>query len=210
RIGSDENVQYFFLALVWYMMAPVFPSLVPFIIFSALHVVHYLSGTFLGVVFPQVSQEVAAVQNHRSGTGRPAGNTGSGSTASLSAPARFALVLNNVSKNYSTRALDAVSLWEVAVVLPALILSAVTLRGSFIAPFVYVHFLRIRYVVSAKTQRAFHFVRVKLDHFFYPPTAHPSMPPFVTNVYGKARDFVVSFGEKAMQQPSPAAGQRTR
>ncbi|RKP35399.1 hypothetical protein BJ085DRAFT_21171, partial [Dimargaris cristalligena] len=205
RIGGDENVQYFFLALTWYLMAPLFVTLPPFLIFSSLHTANYMIHNLLPTLFPQITAELAAQSStasgsRRSGNGSKDAGAQARDLAKLTFPARMASILQTSYKNLNTPALNAAGLWEVAVVMPGLVLAAITFQGSFIAPFFYAHFLRMRYIFSSKTQQAFSFVRAKLDQFFCPPSAHPSIPPVVTSTYVKMRDWTINFGNKATQQ----------
>jgi len=74
-------------------------------------------------------------------------------------------------------------------------------RASFIQPFIYIQFLRFRYVSSPLVQREFASLRLTLDSKLL---GNDKIPAGVQNAYVKIRDFVIKMGT----DPNAAAQQQ--
>ncbi|KAJ1977352.1 Transmembrane nucleoporin [Dimargaris verticillata] len=192
RVAADENMQYFFLALFWYMVTPLFVTLVPFFVFSAVHCLSYTNDPVLMTIFPQVRRELHA-RHARSGDARP----------QMSIPAQLSCLLSTTSVKLGAPALHLANICEVVAVMPCLVLAALFGGGSYIAVFLYAHFMRLRYLFSPKTQATFHAFRVQMDQFF--SSGNSRVPALVSKTYSKGRDMLIAFAERASAQAQPAS-----
>lgn len=89
---------------------------------------------------------------------------------------------------------------EVAV-FARVLLGALFLRNSLLAPLFYAHFLRLRFYMSSFTRAAFQHVGATLDGY----TQHPSCPPAVRKAYLTLTDLV---SLSSLLAPNP--GSRSR
>ncbi|KAJ1952642.1 Transmembrane nucleoporin, partial [Dipsacomyces acuminosporus] len=195
RLIVDENVEYLMLAFYWYTQAPMLVTLLPFVVFSLFHVITYSRSTLIPVFFPGVTAEVQAARQ-----------APPNSNVQLSMPARASKFLGDWSSKYYSPALKEVGVWEVAVIGSWLILGAILLQTPLLAPLFYFQFLRLRYALSAPTRSAFRRVRMQLDKFLTPPTAHPSVPGAVADIYIKARDALCRMGDMIINPAANANG----
>ncbi|KAI8064378.1 hypothetical protein BC940DRAFT_96284 [Gongronella butleri] len=183
RLMQDENFQYLLLALFWFFSQPVEVSLIPFATFSLFHALGYVRQQVIPTVFPV-----------------PRSNNASPATWQARTQQRIKVWTD---KNYGA-AMRFVATAEVTIIMPRLILGLFKLR--FMPIMLYSHFLRIRYHLSTYTRQAFTELRVSLDHALLPPTAHPSIPAIVGQVYTNLKAMAIKFGESIVQR-QPAPGQ---
>ncbi|KAI3481134.1 hypothetical protein L1887_56604 [Cichorium endivia] len=196
RALMDENVQYLFLAVYWFMSKPIFITILPFVTFSLFHVLTFVRTTILPAVFPTPTP--------------PAQGAAQGATQQQSKLAR--MVQGWVKANYDP-AMRFVAYAEVAI-FARVLFGALLWRNSLMAPLFYAHFLRLRFYMSSFTRAAFQHVGAVLDGY----TQHQSCPPGVRKVYLTLTDLVARYASSVLsvqnnqaqqnQQPQQAAPQQ--
>ena len=186
----DENVQYLVIALYWSYVKPIAITLIPFMTFSLFHLLTFTRATIL----PAMSSTRAA-----DGSAQPGGGASK-------------MIQSWVKDNYD-RAMRFVSYAELAIFARVLI-GALLLRNSLIAPLLFAHFLRLRFYMSTFTRAAFQHVRGELDSL----TQKPACPPAVRKGYLMLTDLVSRYastvlsinreqaGGPTVQPTTPAAG----
>lgn len=189
RLMVDENFEYLALAFMWYIHRPIFVTLLPFVVFSLFHVLTYIRNGLLPMFFDGVNEQVSQARQQRRSVGGPAG---------------LSIGLGDWSSRYYGPALREVGVWEVGVVGGWLVLGALTWQTPLYAPFVYFHFLKLRYALSPSTRQAFGRVRGQLDKWV---VDNPSVPGVVADTYVRVRDFLVNMGNMIMD-PSRQSRQR--
>jgi hypothetical protein len=98
RLLRDDNVQYTTLAMVWYTHEPVVVALVPFFIFSNFHAVNFVTTTLVKSLYPSVNARDKPLM------------------------VRVCERVDKVVKEYYLNAMRFAALWEVAVVMPWVLL----------------------------------------------------------------------------------------
>ncbi|KAJ1906906.1 Transmembrane nucleoporin [Coemansia sp. IMI 209127] len=189
RLIVDENVEYLLLALYWYSSRPIFVTLVPFVVFSLFHVLTYARSVLIPTVFPNITQEIERARR---------AEQQQATMPAISMPARVSKFLGDWSTKYYSPALREVGVWEVAVICVWVSVGALTFQTPFVAPLVYLQFLRMRYALSAPTRAAFRRVRAWLDRTLTPPMASANVPGVVTDSYIRVRDILVKMGDTIM------------
>ncbi|KIS66455.1 nucleoporin POM33 [Mycosarcoma maydis] len=193
RALMDENVQYLFLAIYWFMSKPIFISLVPFVTFSLFHVLTFLRTTLIPIVFPSGSPAPGA--NQAAAGGAPA-------VQATAPPAKIAKFIQSwVKANYDP-AMRFVAYAEVAI-FARVLLGALLLRNSLLAPLFYAHFLRLRFYMSSFTRAAFQHVKSILDGY----TQHQSCPPVVRKAYLTLTDLISRYASSVLSVQSAGAAQ---
>lgn len=91
-------------------------------------------------------------------------------------------------------------------ILARVVLGALTLQTSIIAPIVFAHFLRQRYYQSSFTRDAVFAADAKIGEF----ARREGIPPAVAQVWEKARSLIGRWSGSTLapQQAAPAAGAR--
>jgi len=163
RLSNDENLQYMILALVWMTSPPFFVLLLPYAMFSFFHALEYITGVLFPLFVPNPSESQKA----------------------LIAKAK------NIINVYQPVTLQFIARLEVVGILPLLLVMVLFRRATFIQPFIFVQFLRFRYVSSPLVQREFASLRLTLDTKLL---VNNKVPAFAQNLYVKIRDFVIKMG----------------
>ncbi|KAI8924016.1 hypothetical protein BC831DRAFT_467988 [Entophlyctis helioformis] len=141
RIVRDENTQYFMLALIWVSSAPISVTLVPYFVFSFLHILNYVRNE----IIPNTL-----------GTSSALGNT-------------VAQRLGTFVNANHAKAINLVANHEVWVVMPFTILTIFMGQTSLFTPLVYAQFLSFRYAFSPVTKQVFRGVETKFDGWLANP-----------------------------------------
>ena len=192
RALMDENVQYLFLAVYWFMSKPIFITLVPFVTFSLFHVLTFLRTTVIPIVFPSASPAPGA--NQAAAGGAPAAQP-------AAPPAKIAKFIQGwVKANYDP-AMRFVAYAEVAI-FARVLFGALLFRNSLMAPLFYAHFLRLRFYMSSFTRAAFQHVKSILDGY----TQHQSCPPVVRKAYLTLTDLISRYASSVLSVQNPSAG----
>ncbi|KAF9426208.1 hypothetical protein BGZ94_006823 [Podila epigama] len=177
-VFTEENVQYFLMAIYWWRSTPMLAPLIPYAVFALFNILTYVKTNIL----PVVSGENNAAQT--SGLGK---------------------AIDSFTDQYHSIAMSAVALFEVVGVLGSLILGAITFQSSFLSPIIYTFFLRFRYFFNPHTRSAFALLRTRLDGYVL---NNPQVPPQALKAYTLIQRSVIQFGRAAVQQPTerqPAA-----
>lgn len=193
----DENVQYLFLAVYWFMSKSIFITLIPFVTFSLFHVLTFLRTTVIPIAFPSASPAPATNQA-AAAAGGATPTQPSGPTAKV---AKF--IQGWVKANYDP-AMRFVAYAEVAI-FARVLFGALLFRNSLMAPLFYAHFLRLRFYMSSFTRAAFQHVKSILDGY----TQHQSCPPVVRKAYLTLTDLISRYASSVLSvqdQPAPGAG----
>ncbi|THH11796.1 hypothetical protein EW145_g425 [Phellinidium pouzarii] len=179
RAMIDENVQYFILALFWWMSKPVPVSLIPFATFSLFHVLTFLRTYVLPHFFPPTPSVTA---------GQPA------------AQHPFLKKVHGwVKANYDP-AMKLVAYAEL-LILVRVVLGAVTFQNSLLSPIIYAHFLRLRFYQFQFTQRAVAHVTSLIDGF----VRKQGNPPILVSIWEKAQLLVAGWASFILVPQQPAA-----
>jgi len=109
----------------------------------------------------------------------------------------------NFINTYQPVTVQFIARLEVVGILPLLLIMVLFRRASFIQPFIFVQFLRFRYISSPLVQREFTSLRLTLDSKLL---GNNKVPAFAQNAYVKIRDFVIKFGT----DPNVAAQQQQK
>ncbi|PWY99269.1 hypothetical protein BCV70DRAFT_212122 [Testicularia cyperi] len=189
RALMDENVQYLFLAVYWFMSKPIFVTLIPFVTFSLFHVLTFLRTTVIPMAFPSASPA-------------PGANQASGSAPAAqpaSPPSKIAKFIQSwVKANYDP-AMRFVAYAEVAI-FARVLFGAILFRNSLMAPLFYAHFLRLRFYMSSFTRAAFQHVKSLLDGY----TQHQSCPPVVRKAYLTLTDLISRYASSVLSVQNPS------
>jgi len=175
RLVNDENLQYMLLAFVWMTSPPIFILLLPYFIFSFFHALEYIISVLFPLFVPNQTDSQKA----------------------LIAKAR------NFINTYQPITLQFIARLEVVGILPLLLIMVLFKRATFIQPFIFVQFLRFRYISSPLVQREFTSLRLTLDSKLL---GNAKVPAAIQNVYVKIRDFVIKIGS----DPNVAAQQQQK
>jgi hypothetical protein len=186
RMLRDDNVQYAGLVLIWLLSAPVFVTLVPFLMFSAFHSVTYLCKTFI----PNLLRDPAI----------PA-NSGDQPRA-----VKAAYYCDSQMRRWYGPAMQNVSFWEANVISSWLIIDyilshlSITEGSSILTLLAYGNFLALRYGTSGYTRESFAQSRAALDSLLSGTPVDP--------LYGVVKQRLAGFGAIAVQvlqsgQPQP-------
>ncbi|KAI6005095.1 hypothetical protein F5J12DRAFT_834681 [Pisolithus orientalis] len=168
----DENVQYFLLASFWWSSKPVPLALIPFFIFSLFHVLTFTRTTLMPRFLPP---------------GPPA--TAGGAPQPHPLAKRLQLW---VKVNYD-KAMRVVAYAELAI-LVRVVFGAIFFKNSFIAPLVFLHFLRQRYYQSAFTRDAIAVTDARVTEL-----VRRSGNPVVAEVWDKARELFARWAAGPIQ-----------
>ncbi|KAN0062977.1 Transmembrane nucleoporin [Thecaphora frezii] len=186
RALMDENVQYLFLALYWFMNKPIFVTLIPYVTFSLFHVLTFVRTTVIPMAFPTPAP--------------PAGGAAGAAAQPQVAPAKAAKFIQGwVKANYDP-AMRFVAYAEVAI-FARVLFGALLFRNSLLAPLFYAHFLRLRFYMSSFTRAAFQHVKTVLDGY----TQHQSCPPVVRTAYLTITDLVSRYASSVLSVPNQGA-----
>ncbi|PPR08130.1 hypothetical protein CVT24_012374 [Panaeolus cyanescens] len=176
RALLDENVQYFLMAFFWWTSKPITITLIPYMIFSLFHALTFTRTTLM----PQLLQPQPP-----NASGQPQ-------------PHPLAKKLQSwVKANYDT-AMKVVAYAEL-IIFVRVLLGAITLQNSLLAPIIYIHFLRQRYYQSAFTREAVHDLTSRAEVYIN----KPGNPPAVPQVWKSAKFYVQRWAGVALQ---PNAG----
>ncbi|SPO31181.1 related to POM33 - transmembrane nucleoporin involved in nuclear pore complex distribution [Ustilago trichophora] len=200
RALMDENVQYLFLAVYWFMSKPIFITLVPFVTFSLFHVLTFLRTTVIPMVFPSAAPTPTPTPTAAAATV----NSASSSTPATSASAKISKFIQSwVKANYDP-AMRFVAYAEVAI-FARVLFGALLFRNSLMAPLFYAHFLRLRFYMSSFTRAAFQHVKNILDAY----TQHQSCPPVVRKAYLTLTDLISRYASSVLSvhNSTPPANQ---
>ncbi|KIO02410.1 hypothetical protein M404DRAFT_16115 [Pisolithus tinctorius Marx 270] len=168
----DENVQYFLLASFWWSSKPVPLALIPFFIFSLFHVLTFTRTTLMPRFLPP---------------GPPA--TAGGAPQPHPLAKRLQLW---VKVNYD-KAMRVVAYAELAI-LVRVVFGVIFFKNSFIAPLVFLHFLRQRYYQSAFTRDAIAVTDGRVTEL-----VRRSGNPVVAEVWDKARELFARWAAGPIQ-----------
>ncbi|KAG0230603.1 hypothetical protein BGX31_005790 [Mortierella sp. GBA43] len=180
RVFSEENVQYFLMAIFWWRSTPMLAPLVPYAVFAFFNSLNFMRGNLIPVLVPEP----------------PAGTTDA-LYAKIQELSQSLQVWTQVNH---TGAMAFVAYIEVVGVMGSLIFGAITFQSSFLSPIVYANFLRFRYYYSIHTRTAFALIRARLDNLILPPNGNASIPPAVARGYTLVRDTIIRYGEAPIQQ----------
>jgi hypothetical protein len=178
----DENVQYFLLAFFWWSSKPVLFALLPFMIFSLFHVLTFTRTGLMTQFLPP---------------GPPA--TAGGPPT----PHPLAKRLQVWTKANFEPAMKIVAYIEL-LILARVLIGAVTLQTSIIAPIVFAHFLRQRYYQSSFTRDAIAAADVKIGE----TVRREGLPPAVGQVWEKARGLIGKWAGSTLAPQQAAPGPR--
>ena len=180
RIWSDENVQYFILALYWGLVArPIALALVPYVVFSIFHCLTYLRTALLPAIDPsstsETSQTAAAKLSRQGGIW--------------------------VKANYE-RAMQLVAGVEVILLGLRVLLGFIVRQSTLVTILVFAAFLRYRYMTSAFVRQRFSAVALSVDHGL----ADPRVPPAIRAGWRTVCDTLYrTVGSAATARPSSQA-----
>ncbi|CAO1632871.1 unnamed protein product [Parajaminaea phylloscopi] len=207
RAVMEENVQYLFLALYWWINKPIFLTLVPFVTFSLVHTLNFVSKVVIPYAFPGTAS-AASSPSPAAGGPKPSGSSSSSSSAAppTTLPGQASKQIQSWIRNNYEHCMKLVSYSEV-VLFVRLLLGAVLLRNSLLAPLIFAHFLRLRFFLSSFTRSAWQSVGASLDR----QTSRPECPPVVRRAYLTVVDLISRYASTVMSVPhgqgaSPAAG----
>lgn len=184
RLAMDENVQYLLLSLLWFLTTPVTCTLIPFVVFSLFHVLTFVRSTAIPLAFPAPSGAGAQ--------GVPAG-----------AKRVSSLIQGWVKANYDP-AMRVVAYAEI-VIFSRLLLGVVARRNSIAATITYLHFLRLRFHLSAFSRLAI----LHVSDFVDQRTQDPRCPQPIRQGFLSLRGLVAKYGNMGavqVQGPNPPAG----
>lgn len=190
RILLDENMQYLGLSLYWLSTraTPIPITLIPFVVFSLFHVLTFFRTTIIPLAFPPPLQGTAA-----------------GAAAPTYPKQVQTFIQSWVKKNYDS-AMRIVAYAELAIFV-RLLLGALLLRNSLLAPLLFAHFLRFRFVMSSFTRQAFTNVQTHLDTY----SRDPRCPDPVRKAYLTTRDLLARYANSVLSFDStvPATPAKT-
>jgi len=173
KLTNDENLQYMLLAFVWMTSSPMLVLLLPYAVFSVFHSLEYAINVLIPQFLPNPNDSQKAL----------------------------IAKVKNIVNTYQPAAIQFIAKLEVVGILPILLVMIFIRRASFIQPFIYIQFLRFRYVSSPLVQREFASLRLTLDSKLL---GNDKIPAGVQNAYVKIRDFVIKMGT----DPNAAAQQQ--
>jgi len=186
RALMDENAQYLILALGWYLQKPIALTILPYATFSIFHILTFIRTTFLPKVSPASAAKDKATPPPSGGLGVQASKT-----------------IQSLVKKHYENAMLFVSFVEIGIMV-RVTFGALIFKNSFLIPFFYATFLRLRYYLSPATRKAFAAVNSQIDHAI----SNPKCPPSVKNGVNVARDMVIRFSESAIiSAPQTGAAQ---
>ncbi|KAF8528056.1 hypothetical protein BU17DRAFT_81285 [Hysterangium stoloniferum] len=182
---TDENAQYFLLAMFWWFSKPIPVALLPYTVFSLFHALTFVRTTVLPMVLPPPPPA-------------PGANAGAPPQSQIGKA-----IHNWVKTNYDG-AMRLTALAEFVILL-RVVIGALTFQNSFLIPIVYAHFLRQRYYHSAFTRDALKKVNGVLDR----QAANPSFPPMVNQIWLYVKKMIgVWAGNTIVPQESPSSARR--
>lgn len=155
-------------------------TIVPYVTFSLFHVLTFLRTTVLPMVFPAANSSATK-------------DAGANAQAMPAKTAKF--IQGWVKQNYDP-AMRFVAYSEVLVFVRVLV-GAVLLRNSLLAPLLYVHFLRLRFYMSSFTRTSFQHVGGVMDGV----TSRSECPPFVRKAYLTLMDLVHRYANTVFSIP---------
>ncbi|CAD6921864.1 unnamed protein product, partial [Tilletia controversa] len=188
RALMDENVQYVLMALVWLWVSPIWPTLLPYITFSAFHFISFLGST----IIPLVAPPPQAKRSSR------------GSDAAAPPPAQgpaqgIYKAINRFTKTYYESAMVFVAYAEVLILVRVLI-GALFFRNSILLPLAYAHFLRLRFYMSTFTRASIQRCKAELDAYAH----HQACPEVVRKVYLLLTDVISRYASNVLNFPHPS------
>ncbi|THH26658.1 hypothetical protein EUX98_g7535 [Antrodiella citrinella] len=178
---TDENVQYFIVAIFWWSSKPIAIALLPYAIFSLFHALTFARTTLMPQFLPPGPPATAG--------GQPT-------------PHPFAKRLQVWVKSNYDSAMKIVAFIELAIMFRVL-LGALTLQNSLISPIIYAHFLRQRYYQSLFTRTAISVVHGYVDGY----VRKPGTPPVAVTIWDKFTMILSRWAGSTLvpQQPAAAA-----
>lgn len=185
RVVLDENVQYLALSAywLWHRARPIPITLLPFVVFSLFHVLTFIRTTLIPLLFPPPTSPAP--------------------TAGTSAPTFTKKVQSGiqtwVKANYDL-AMRVVAYAEVVILL-RLLLGAVLLQNSLLAPLLFAHFLRFRYVMSSFTRQAIDHVDSTLGAY----NRDPRNPDIVRKAFLTGRDLIIRYANGVLSFSPPTS-----
>ncbi|KAH8100535.1 hypothetical protein BXZ70DRAFT_1008033 [Cristinia sonorae] len=180
----DENIQYFAMAIFWWMSKPVAIALLPYAIFSLFHALTFSRTTLMPQFLPP---------------GPPA--TAGGPPTPHPLAKRLQLW---VKSNYDS-AMKLVAFIELGILL-RVVLGAITFQNSLLTPLFYAHFVRQRFYQSAFTRTAVSVVYGYIDNF----VRKPGNPPVAINIWDKFTMVVSRWAGSTLAPQQPAGGARAQ
>jgi len=175
RLTNDESLQYMLLAFVWMTSPPMLVLLLPYALYSTFHVLEYIISNLIPQFLPNPNESQKALITK----------------------------IRNIINTYQPASTQFVAKLEVVGILPLLLFMIFLRRASFIQPFIFIQFLRFRYISSPSIQREFASLRLTLDSKLL---GNDKVPAGVQNIYVKIRDFVIKMG----MDPNAAAQQHSK
>ncbi|KAK0535483.1 Transmembrane nucleoporin [Tilletia horrida] len=186
RALMDENVQYVLMALIWLWVKPIWPTLLPYITFSAFHFVSFLGST----IIPLVAPPPQPASKRASGAGAP---------PPAQSPAQgIYKAINRFTKTYYESAMVFVAYAEVFILVRVLV-GAIIFQNSWLLPLAYAHFLRLRFYMSTFTRASIQRCKAELDAY----TQHQACPEAVRKVYLLLTDVIARYASNVLNFPHP-------
>lgn len=164
QLSLDDNVQYFILALTWINSSPITFSLFPYVIFSAFHVMAFARSSIFPTLVPNPKPD--------------------------STLQKASAIFGKLTTTYQHKALSVAAQYEVLVLFPMIIFSALFGLTGLLQVLVFVHFLRYKYMISERTGMAFSSLNAFLDKWL---VANQSCPIIVRQMYVAVRDAVYHY-----------------
>ncbi|KAE8216713.1 hypothetical protein CF327_g191 [Tilletia walkeri] len=194
RALMDENVQYWLMALIWLWVSPIWPTLLPYITFSAFHFISFLGSTLIPLVAPPP-------QNKQ----RPSRGSDAAAAPPTQGPAQgIYKAINRFTKTYYESAMVFVAYAEVLILVRVLV-GALIFRNSFLLPLAYAHFLRLRFYMSTFTRASIQRCKAELDAYAH----HQACPEVVRKVYLLLTDVISRYASNVLNFPHPSASQQS-
>jgi len=191
RALMDENVQYVLMALIWLWVKPIWPTLLPYITFSAFHFVSFLGSTIIPLIAPPPAKQRAASGRSSDATSAPP----------TQGPAQgIYKAINRFTKTYYESAMVFVAYAEVFI-LARVLIGALIFQNSILLPLAYAHFLRLRFYMSTFTRASIQRCKAELDAYAH----HQSCPEVVRKVYLLLTDVISRYASNVLNFPHPGA-----
>ncbi|KAG4304793.1 hypothetical protein PORY_001846 [Pneumocystis oryctolagi] len=169
RIWMDENVQYLFLAILWFVSRPIAVSLIPYMIFSLFHFLTYFRSNVLHMLNPNVVKpDEKCIE------------------------AVIYRYIQHLTKLYYGSAMKHVSKIEVILIGTRVLVGAFTFQNSFTILMFYSFFIRYRYFTSTYTRQTFLYITIHIDHLI----ADSRVPPSVRNLWMTIKRLLKDYAAK--------------
>ncbi|KAG5518086.1 hypothetical protein PMAC_003272 [Pneumocystis sp. 'macacae'] len=166
RIWMDENVQYLFLAIVWFVSRPIAVSLIPYMIFSLFHFLTYFRSNILPTLNPNaLKPDEKCIE------------------------ASICRNIQHLVKIYYESAMKLVSKVEVILIGIRVLIGAFTFQNSFTVLMFYAFFIRYRYFTSTYTRQTFLYITIHIDHLVADSRVPASVRSLWTTIKRLLRDY---------------------